>query len=152
MNIISYVQDSIVDGEGLRDVLFVSACSHKCVGCHNTESWSPTEGTFFTKKMKAKLIQEAKRLSLPAITLSGGDPLYETNYKEVVALCKELKQHGINIWLYTGYTLEQVKEIRPLILPHIDVLVDGKYVEELKDPCLKFKGSTNQNIIRRPFK
>lgn len=152
MRVLGYLQDSTSDGEGLRDVLFVSACSHVCIGCHNKKSWSPLEGTFFTDSMEKKFIAHAKRLNPPAVTLSGGDPLHEANYTDILKLCKKLKEEKINVWLYTGYTYAQVRALFPEVLNYIDVLVDGKYVEELKDQSIKFRGSSNQKIIRSPFK
>jgi len=151
MRIIGYTQDSTADGEGLRDVLFVSGCDHRCSSCHNKESWSPEKGIFFSKGMKAKFIAYAKRLNPPAVTLSGGDPLYESNYEEIIKLCEELKVEGINIWLYTGYTLEEIKNLRPGILKVVDVIVDGKFDKSLSAEAPLFRGSSNQEIHRSPF-
>lgn len=99
--------------------------------------------------MEDKLITHVKRLNPPSLTLSGGDPLFKGNYKEVLELCKRLKKEDINIWLYTGYTLDEVKtECMGEILSYIDVLVDGKFDSNLYDKTLMFKGSSNQAIRR----
>ena len=142
-----YVQDSTADGEGLRDVLFLTGCDHFCEGCHNQESWNPNNGIQFTKVMEDKLITHVKRLNPPSLTLSGGDPLFKGNYKEVLELCKRLKKEDINIWLYTGYTLAEVKlEGMGEILEYINVLVDGRFEKDLYDKALLFRGSSNQVI------
>ena len=99
--------------------------------------------------MEAKLLSNLKRLNPPSLTLSGGDPLFKGNYKEVLELCKRLKKENINIWLYTGYTLDEVKsEGMGEVLNYIDVLVDGKFDNKLYDKTLMFKGSSNQVIHR----
>lgn len=149
MRVINYVQDSTADGEGLRDVLFVSGCNHKCEGCHNKRTWDSSNGVEYTPEMGNKIIVTLKRLSEPAITLSGGDPLHPDNAMEIYHLCKELKNHNVNIWLYTGMTLAELKDslYRP-ILSQIDVLVDGKYIKELHDDTCLYRGSSNQKIYR----
>ncbi len=97
MRLIGYVQDSTADGEGLRDVLFFSHCTHRCEGCHNPEAWNKSYGKVFTSEMKDNLIKQLKRLGTPSVTLSGGDPLSDVNYPEMVDLCREMNENGINI-------------------------------------------------------
>lgn len=149
MRVLGYIQDSTADGEGLRDVLFCSGCTHGCIGCHNQESWDATKGIEFTKSMEDKLLKNLKRLSSPALTLSGGDPLHPNNYRDVLNLCKRFKEEGVNIWLYTGYTLEELYGYNiSEILMFIDVLVDGKFELNLKSHFSIYRGSSNQRIIR----
>lgn len=149
MNVIGYIQDSTADGLGLRDVLFVSGCSHKCKGCQNNESWDVTNGIPFTPYMEERLIENLKRMETPAITLSGGDPLFSENFQDTLKLCKKLKTEGIDIWLYTGYDLGEILlSDKGDILNFIDVLVDGKFEKELMSDKAKFRGSTNQIIYK----
>lgn len=147
MRIVGYTQDSTADGEGLRDVLFLSHCPHKCKGCHNPETWSEENGELFTPHMKAKLIKQLQRLKEPSLTLSGGDPLSDVNYVEVLELVKELKGLGVNLWVYTGYTLEELYSLnKSEVLKYINVLVDGKFEQENKSETSLFRGSSNQRI------
>lgn len=155
MNISNYIDLSVVDGEGTRCVLFVSGCSHKCKGCYNKSTWNPKSGYEFTKEMEDRIIADLKdtRIKRRGITLSGGDPLHFNNRDGILRLCRRIKQEcpDKDIWLYTGYALECLKEMENMvidfILGYVDVLVDGKFEQELKDPSLKFRGSSNQRII-----
>ena len=101
--------------------------------------------------MREKFISHAKRLNPPAVTLSGGDPLHKNNYEEILNLCKVLRSERINIWLYTGYTLLEIKSHRKEILDLVDVIVDGKYEDSLTKNKPVFAGSSNQKINRSPF-
>lgn len=147
MRILDIIHDSIVDGIGLRTVIFFSGCHHRCKGCHNPESWNIEYGNNYIIKEVVDEIQTNKIKQ--GITLSGGDPFYQAD--EVLELVKELKIYDYNIWAYTGYTFEEIinndNKERSELLKYIDVLVDGRFVEELKDLTLKFKGSSNQRII-----
>lgn len=139
------VYDSIVDGPGLRTTVFFQGCSHNCPGCHNPDLWDEG-GVSYSPKM---LLDEISRHHLgTGLTLSGGDPLQQ-NLHELAVFCREFKQHfpGQDIWLYTGYEYDTLNHKLPLF-KQIDVIVDGKFVAELKDSDLKsFRGSTNQRII-----
>ena len=147
MKILDIVHDSIVDGIGLRTVIFFAGCPHKCKNCHNPESWDINNGYDITKE---QIIEEIKNNPITqGITLSGGDPFYQA--EEVKELAKELKTLSYNIWIYTGYTFEEIyygddKSAKEL-LELCDVLIDSKYIDELKDLRLAFKGSSNQRII-----
>lgn len=146
MKVMNIIQDSIVDGEGLRTVIFFAGCSHRCKGCHNPESWNIRNG----KEMSLEeIINEACKNPLSDITFSGGDPIYQV--EELQKLAKMFKAKGKDIWCYTGYTLQQLldkkdKNVNEL-LKNIDVLVDGKFILEQRDTTLLFKGSKNQKII-----
>lgn len=147
-----YVPTDVVNGEGTRCVLFVSGCSHGCEGCYNEEAWNPKSGHEYTPELEHRIIADLKdtRINRKGLTLSGGDPLHKRNYASVLHLCKRVKEEcpTKDIWLYTGYTIEQVKMGRfSTILDYVDVLVDGKFEQGLYDPGLRFRGSSNQNII-----
>ena len=142
----------VANGEGLGVVLWVSGCDIHCPGCHNQETWDPETGHLFTKQVEEKLFNELSRPEITRLTLSGGHPLMPCNRKDVKLLIKDVKskfKNKIKIWLYTGYTYDnsmekEVKEICDMC----DIVVDGSYVEELKDISLKFRGSSNQRIIK----
>lgn len=151
LRILGTYKETVVDGEGLRYSIYFAGCTHACKGCHNKESWCPDNGTLITEEYLDKIINEINSNPLlDGITLSGGDPLY--NPEEMLEVVKYLKEKTkINIWLYTGYTIEELRKDnkRMAVLEYIDTLVDGKFVQELYDPLLKFRGSSNQRIIRK---
>lgn len=144
-------KETIVDGVGLRYSLYFAGCSHACLGCHNEYSWNPKHGNVLTYEKLEEIAKEINENTLlDGITISGGDPLF--NPVDMLKVLKFLKKKTKkNIWLYTGYTLEQVREdeLRRKCLEYVDVLVDGRFVKELYDPNLKFKGSSNQRIIKK---
>ena len=137
----------IANGLGLRVVLFTSGCSHRCPGCHNPETWDPDFGEEFTQKTLDKLISLLDRPYIDGLTLSGGDPLFSNNIETVEQICKEIKKRlpDKNIWLYTGYQYEEIKNLP--VLKYVDFLVDGKFNFILRDTSLAFRGSSNQRII-----
>ena len=144
-------KETIVDGVGLRYSLYFAGCSHACPGCHNEYSWNPKHGNILTYEKLEEIAKEINENTLlDGITISGGDPLF--NPVEMLKVLKFLKEKTKkNIWLYTGYTLEQVREdeLRRKCLEYVDVLVDGRFIKELYDPNLKFRGSSNQRIIKK---
>lgn len=145
--------DSIVDGPGLRMVIWTQGCIHNCKGCHNPQTHTLNEGYEVDSK---EVIDKIKSLKLQrGITLSGGEPFLQPEALEEVA--KEAKSRGLDVWAYTGFTLEQLLDknnksyFKNLnLLKQVDVLVDGKFVEDKKDISLKFRGSSNQRIIDIP--
>lgn len=146
MNISGIVYDSVVDGEGIRNVIFVSGCLHKCKGCHNPQTWDFNYGYEFTQEIQNKFIEKCKENPmLNGITISGGDPIY--NSKELIPFLKKYKKENPThtIWLYTGFKWEEIEDNE--ILKLIDILVDGEYIEKYKDVTLAFRGSSNQRII-----
>lgn len=151
LRLLNVFKETIVDGVGLRYSLYFSGCSHKCPGCHNVCSWNANNGEIISyEKLEEIAMEINENVLLDGITISGGDPLY--NPKDMEKVLKYLKEKtGKNIWLYTGYTLEEVKadEKKCNCLNYIDVLVDGRFVKELYDPTLKFIGSKNQRIINK---
>lgn len=147
MNYLSMTKAEIANGRGVRVALWVSGCNHHCKNCHNPESWDFNVGKKFTNEDFNNLIKE---LSLPyydGITFTGGDPLHPSNIKDVKDIIIKIKEilPDKTVWCYTGYDYEQVKYLD--IMKYIDVLVDGVYIDELRDITLPFKGSSNQRVI-----
>ena len=148
----------MLNGEGLRVVLWVSGCSHKCLGCQNAFTWNSNEGLEFDDSAREELFRELEKDWCSGITFSGGDPLFCDNRKCMSNLVKDIKERFPNktIWLYTGYTweelLEQMKTDKVLdtILNNIDVLLDGRFVLELASIQIHYVGSSNQCIIDVP--
>lgn len=137
----------IANGEGVRVSLFVSGCSHKCKGCFNPELWNYNAGFVFTYDTVEQILNLCSRDYISGLSLLGGEPLDPKNCQELLLLCHAFKHKYPNktLWCYTGYEWEAVKHLA--IMKYIDVLVDGKFVLDLKDPRLKFRGSSNQRII-----
>ena len=147
MNYHKIEKTSIANGAGIRVVLWVSGCSLYCKGCHNPETWCIDSGKLFDESAKQELFEALDKPYIQGITFSGGHPLENENISEVYSLCKEIKNFfpTKDIWLYTGYTFEDINSY--LIMKYIDVLVDGKYIEEQRDITLPFRGSKNQRVI-----
>lgn len=147
MNYHKIEKSSIANGTGIRVVLWVSGCSLHCKGCHNPETWNLNSGKLFDEDAKKELFEALNKPYIQGITFSGGHPLENENITEVYNLCKEIKEKfpTKDIWLYTGYVFENIDSY--LIMKYIDVLVDGKYIEEQKDLRLKWRGSRNQRVI-----
>lgn len=151
MNYHDITKCDMLNGDGLRVVLWVSGCSHHCKGCQNPQTWDPNEGIPFDESAKQELIEALKLDYTTGITFSGGDPLYLYHRREIIELIKELKNlfPTKTIWIYTGFTFEEIvnwpesKEFLPLI----DVLVDGEFILEERDPNLQWVGSPNQRVI-----
>lgn len=137
----------VANGEGVRVSLFVSGCSHHCKGCFNAELWNYNAGEFFTTETVQEIIDLCSNSYITGLSLLGGEPLDPKNLQQVTILAHVFKKFFPHktIWCYTGYRWEEVKQLQ--IMEYIDVLVDGKFVEDLKDPRLKFRGSSNQRII-----
>lgn len=138
------------NGEGFRVTLWVAGCTHHCKGCQNPQTWDFMGGKPFGKEAHDYLFAELGKSYIKGLTLSGGDPLCSP--EDVTALAKEIKEKlpTKDIWLYTGFTFEQIQAspVMSKILPYVDVIVDGEYVEALRDVTLAFRGSSNQRIIR----
>lgn len=138
------------NGDGLRTVLWVAGCSHRCPGCHNPITWDPNDGIPFDQAAKEEIFEELSKDYVSGITLSGGDPLFPGNRDTIAELIDEIKERfpGKTIWLYTGYLWEDVKDLPGI--SKVDVLIDGPYVEALRDTTLHWKGSSNQRVIDVP--
>ena len=163
MNYHNITYPDMLNGDGLRVVLWLSGCSHHCKGCQNPQTWDINSGIPFDKEAKEELFRELENDYISGITFSGGDPLHENNLDEVLKLICEIKDRFPykTIWLYSGYSFEEcILELgelvhnhnynrfrRQCILKECDVLVDGKYIEELRDVSLHWCGSSNQRVI-----
>lgn len=185
--------EDICNGEGLRVVLWLSGCNHRCKGCQNPQTWDANSGIPFDEKAKEELFRELNKNYISGLTLSGGDPLNEANLEDVLDIVTEFNKRykqtldvmykhsnscnmlsenadksrlscpNKTIWLYTGYTLEQIMfpiitndfnleqdkmlSKRREIVESCDILVDGKYIESQRDSSLKWCGSKNQRVI-----
>jgi len=150
MNYSKYYPIDVLNGEGTRCTLFVSGCIHNCKGCYNQSTWSPSAGELFTEQLADQIIQDLNdtRIKKQGLTLSGGDPLHPANVAEVLKLVKRVKAECIDkdIWIWTGYLLAELNVEQQQIVDLIDVLIDGKFVQELADPSLAWRGSSNQII------
>ena len=151
MKMAGFYDESISNGLGWRAVLFVSGCPHHCPGCHNEIAQDYNYGEEFKEN---EIIERIKNNSiLNGITISGGEPLCKENISEVNHFIEEVKKEkpNFNVWCYTGYTLEQLKnrndDVTNKTLNNIDVLVDGRFVQERRNPEIKFRGSDNQRIL-----
>ncbi|MDH4421909.1 MULTISPECIES: anaerobic ribonucleoside-triphosphate reductase activating protein [Bacillus] len=147
MKVMNIIHDSVVDGEGLRTVVFFAGCPHRCFGCHNPKSWNICNGTEMTVE---EIVKEIESNPLTDVTFSGGDPFFQAaEVKKVAQAVKNLKK---NLWMYTGYTLEEIQSSQNNdmieLLHYGDVLVDGRFEIEKRDLALPFRGSSNQRIIR----
>lgn len=147
----------IANGQGVRVSLFVSGCRNHCKNCFQPETWNFDYGNPYTEETEEYIIQLLSKPYIQGLTILGGEPLEPENQQGLLRLLKRVKSDypEKDIWCYTGYTLEQaLKDGSPCrcdvtdeLLSAIDVLVDGRFVEELKDITLKFRGSSNQRII-----
>ena len=152
-NVAAINPESIVDGPGVRLTLYLSGCKHNCYNCHNKEEQDFNFGTEYTlQELFYELIYLIDKDPLiDGITLSGGDPLYQPEIvEELTYALKKYYGNTLSIWLYTGFDLEKDFEDKESLyntIKNIDVIVDGLYMEELKDYSQAFRGSTNQRFI-----
>ena len=145
----------MLNGDGLRVVLWLAGCSHHCQACQNPITWDANDGLIFDEEAKREVFAELEKSWCSGLTLSGGDPLYVGNRKDVSLLVSEIKSKfpDKNIWCYTGYTWEELmKEVKEdenlkIILNNVDVLLDGRFVLSLALEKLHYVGSSNQRII-----
>lgn len=140
-------KDDMLNGDGLRVVLWVAGCSHGCKECQNPITWDVCGGIPFDETAKNEIFEELSKSYISGITFSGGDPLHKDNREEIGQLIEEIHEKfpQKTMWLYTGYDWEEVKTL-PYI-SQLDVVVDGKFEIEKKDPKLRWKGSSNQRVI-----
>jgi anaerobic ribonucleoside-triphosphate reductase activating protein len=140
--------DSVVDGNGLRTVIWCQGCPHHCPECHNPKTHDPNGG--FLKEADELIAEIANVEMQSGVTFSGGEPMLQA--KACAYIAKKLKDKGMNIWCYSGFTFEQLLDMPECreFLQYIDVLVDGKFVAELKSYELVFRGSSNQRLISVP--
>lgn len=147
MNYHNITKDDMLNGDGLRTVLWVSGCAHACKGCHNAVTWDAAGGLPFDAAAEEELFSYLARPYMSGVTFSGGDPLFPANRPETERLAKKAKAlfPEKTVWLYTGYLYEQIASLP--VLQYVDVLVDGRFEEAEKDAKLKWKGSANQRVI-----
>lgn len=140
-------KDDMLNGDGLRVVLWVSGCEHRCENCQNPVTWDINDGLVFDEKAKKEIFDLLDKDYISGITLSGGDPLHLQNRHDIGLLIDEIREKypQKTIWLYTGYEWHEIKDL-PFI-KNIDILVDGKYVDALRDVNLPWRGSSNQKVI-----
>ena len=148
LSILDIIDGTVVDGPGFRLSIYCAGCSHRCNGCHNPQSWEIGNG----KEMDIEELMQVVKDSPWNVTLSGGDPFFQA--EGFAELTRRIKAETTKtVWCYTGYTLEAlVKENDPWkmeLLRNIDVLVDGPFVQDLRDEQLRFRGSSNQRILER---
>ena len=173
MNYLKIDKEDVCNGEGLRVVLWLSGCSHKCQGCQNPQTWDANSGIPFDESAKEELFRELDKDYISGLTLTGGDPLFDGNLDSVLDLVTEInKRYNTSpnrirlsspqksIWLYTGYTINEIFPIgldddkriemtikRQQIIKECDVLVDGQYIDSQRDITLPYRGSVNQRLI-----
>lgn len=149
LRVSGFVRESVVDGPGIRAVLYVQGCPHHCPGCHNPSTWDFEGGYNLAVEEIARLVEPNKLLQ--GFTLSGGEPFEQA--PAAVELLKIIKEAGLNVVTYSGYTFEELVQIgleKPDVLRLLeatDILVDGKYLEGERDLSLAFRGSKNQRLI-----
>ena len=145
IRILDILEETMADGPGFRTSIYCAGCAHHCPGCHNPQSWDFKGGYEVTIE---ELLDIIKADEFANVTFSGGDPLYQV--EAFTELARRIKtETDKTIWCYTGFTYEEIQADPRLsqILPYLDVLVDGPYVEALRDTNLRFRGSSNQRII-----
>lgn len=188
MNYLRIDKEDVCNGEGLRVVLWLSGCSHKCKGCQNPQTWDADSGIPFNESTKEELFRELDKDYISGLTLTGGDPLFESNLDDVLELVTEVNKrynttqyidennqnnHNIlntnadkirlssphkTIWIYSGYTWEEILDeeynflemhdtLRKAIIAQCNVFVDGQYKESQRDITLPYRGSKNQRLI-----
>jgi anaerobic ribonucleoside-triphosphate reductase activating protein len=145
LRVLDILFETMMDGPGLRTSIYFAGCKHHCKGCHNPQSWDMNGGYSMPINHILTLIKEDEFAN---VTFSGGDPFYQVD--AATELAKRIKaETDKTIWCYTGFTIEEIREDPNLskLLPYIDVLVDGPYIEALRNTDLPFRGSENQRII-----
>ena len=158
MNYSGIIGSDIANGEGVRVSLFVSGCTHHCKGCFNPDTWDFAAGKPFTEKTQDFIIAELDHPWIAGLTLLGGEPMEPANQRALAPFLRRVRARfgsSKNIWCYTGCVLERDlrqesrwrTEVTDELLSMIDVLVDGPFVESLKDITLRFRGSSNQRIL-----
>lgn len=143
LRVVSILEGTTVDGPGFRTSIYFAGCDHHCPGCHNPSTWDREAGSYMS-------INEIMERIIDAdcnVTFSGGDPMLQAT--ALLPLAAAIRKFGKTIWCYTGYTYEQVlcDQTKCLLLPYFEVLVDGPFIESLRDTSLLFRGSSNQRLI-----
>lgn len=145
LSILRIIEDTTVDGPGFRTAVYAAGCLHKCKNCHNPQSWDINNGKMMSTKQIMDVINNDPFAN---VTFTGGDPMFQP--EGFIELAEEIKRStDKTIWCYTGFTFERLLNMnkQSQLLQFIDVLVDGPFIEQLKDPDLLFRGSKNQRLI-----
>lgn len=152
MNYHKYFPVDVINGEGTRCTLFVAGCEHHCVGCYNKSTLNPNSGNPFTQLLEDQIINDLndQRIKRRGLSLSGGDPLHPNNVDPILHLVKRVKKEcpDKDIWLWSGYVLDELTEKQRQIIALVDVMIDGRFMQDLRDPSLLWRGSSNQIIHR----
>lgn len=143
LRVLEIIDGTIVDGPGLRTSIYFAGCAHKCPGCHNPESWDFAGGRIMTVDEIMARVEENGF----DVTFTGGDPLYQID--PLIELASAVTAAGFKLWCYTGFTAGEIcsSESMRRLIPYLDALVDGPFVQSLRDISLRFRGSSNQRII-----
>lgn len=146
LRILQIVPGTSVDGPGLRTSIYLAGCSHRCPGCHNPASWAFDAGEEMTVEEVVRIV----RAHGFNVTLTGGDPLQHANIHAVSRLVERLREEGFTVWCFTGYTFEELLSLPQVaeMLPQFEAIVEGPFIEALRDTTLQFRGSSNQRILR----
>lgn len=151
MNYHNIEKNSMLNGEGVRHILWVSGCEHKCPSCHNPQTWNYKSGIPYDKEAHIELLECLSDQFIDGLTLSGGECLAPQNVEEMYSIVSDIKFHypDLNIWIYSGFTFEQIikNEKQLKVLKMCNVLVDGKFEVDKFDKYLHWKGSSNQRVI-----
>ena len=161
MNYASIRECDIANGDGVRVSLFVSGCTHRCKGCFNPDLWDFNAGEPFTRETEDRILELLSPSHIAGLSILGGEPMEPENQRALVPFLRRFRERfgsSKTLWVYTGCVLERDlaapsrwrTEVTAEFLSFVDVLVDGPFVEELKDISLGFRGSSNQRIIRNP--
>ena len=140
-------KNDIANGLGVRVSLFVSGCRNHCEGCFQPQTWDFEYGQPFTREVEDEILEALRPDWIQGLSILGGEPMEAENQEVLLPFLKRVKKEYSNkdVWLYSGYVYEQIKDAE--LLQYVDVLVDGPFVETLKDPSLAFRGSSNQRIL-----
>lgn len=142
--IVDIVEGTSVDGPGLRTSIYFAGCQHKCPGCHNPQTWDANAGRDISLDSLLDVVREGRM----NVTLTGGDPIYQAS--RLGPLIRGIRDMGYTVWVYTGFTYEEIEkmpEVEPW-LNLVEAVVDGPFIESLRDITLPFRGSSNQRIIK----
>ena len=139
---------NMVNGRGIRTVIWVSGCDHHCKACFNCSTWHKNGGKLFDDLAYEEFLNGVRDEFCDGCTLTGGDPLMPYNREVTTQLAKDVKALGKTVWCYTGYNYEEVKDLE--IMEYVDVLIDGRFILKLFNPNLKWRGSANQRLIDVP--
>lgn len=150
MNYHNITHADMLNGDGLRVVLWVAGCEHHCQACQNPETWDQEDGLPYNREAWMEIEEELRKAYISGITFSGGDPLHPANRGQVITIAAHVKKNfpGKTVWVYTGYRYEDVKDIPGI--EYVDVLVDGRFIQSMADVSYPWAGSTNQRVIDIP--